>query len=248
MSDADALVVDDRSGIRHLILNRPEKINAIDFDQHLRLKRHFEEADVDPSVKVLALSGVGRGFCAGDDLASTGISGPDPYKHRKVDLELGPGPSLLLESCAVLRRLSKPTVALMHGIALGSGYDYSLSCDFRVVTSDIRYGDPRINLALWAAEGWSYKLPRLIGQSLVSRIAYLGEPMDGEQAYEFGLAHRVVSGEPDITESSREFLESLLELSGSAYSIMKKNMLESVDATFDQSQSMTRSIGSTVLE
>lgn len=239
MSEPDALIIDDRKGVRHLILNRPEKINAIDFDQHLRLKEHFEKADTDPSVKVLALSGVGRGFCAGDDLASTGISGHDPYKHRKVDLELGSGPSLLLESCAVLRKLSKPTVALMHGIALGSGYDYSLSCDFRVVTTDIRYGDPRINLALWAAEGWSYKLPRLIGQSLVSRIAYLGEPMNGEQAYEFGLAHRVVSGEPGIIDSSREFLNILLELSGSAYSNMKKNMLDSIDATFDQSQTMS---------
>lgn len=238
MSEPDALLVDDRNGIRHLILNRPQKINAIDYDQHLRLKENFEEADADPSVRVLTLSGVGRGFCSGDDLASTGISGPDPYKHRKVDLEVGSGPSLLLESCAVLRRLSKPTVALMHGIALGSGYDYSLSCDFRVVTTDIRYGDPRINLALWAAEGWSYKLPRLIGQSLVSRIAYLGEPMNGEQAYEFGLAHRVVSGEPDIIDSSQEILEKLLELSGPTYSNMKRDMLESIDANFDQSQSM----------
>ncbi len=241
MSEPDALIVDDRRGIRHLILNRPEKINAIDYDQHLRLKESFEEADADPSVRVLALSGVGRGFCAGDDLASTGVSGHDPYKHRKVDLELGSGPSLLLESCAVLRKLSKPTVALMHGIALGSGYDYSLSCDFRVVTTDIRYGDPRINLALWAAEGWSYKLPRLIGQSLVSRIAYLGEPMNGDLAYEFGLAHRVVSGEPDIIDSSREILDRLLELSGPAYSNLKKDMLESIDATFDQSQSMSLS-------
>ncbi|MXW53057.1 MAG: enoyl-CoA hydratase/isomerase family protein [Gammaproteobacteria bacterium] len=239
MSEPDALIVDDRSGVRHLILNRPEKINAIDFDQHLRLKENFEKADVDPSVKVLALSGVGRGFCAGDDLASTGISGHDPYKHRRVDLELGSGPSLLLESCGVLRRLSKPTVALMHGIALGSGYDYSLSCDFRVVTADIRYGDPRINLALWAAEGWSYKLPRLVGQSLVSRIAYLGDPMNGERAYEFGLAHRVVSGEPDIIDSSREFLDMLMELSSPAYSNMKKNMLDSLDANFSQSQSMS---------
>ena len=68
MSEPDALLVDDRNGARHLILNRPQKINAIDFDQHLRLKEHFEEADADPSVRVLALSGMGRGFCAGDRL------------------------------------------------------------------------------------------------------------------------------------------------------------------------------------
>lgn len=243
MSDASALLIDDRDGVRHLIFNRPAKINAIDFDQHLRLKNQFVEADSDSSVRVVALSGVGRGFCSGDDLTSSGITGSDPYEHRKVDLELGSGPSLLLDSCAVLRALSKPTVALMHGIALGSGYDYSLSCDFRVATRNIRYGDPRINLALWAAEGWSYKLPRLVGQSLVSPIAYMGEVMSGTTAHDFGLVHRVVDGDPDIIESSRLFLERLVELSGPTYSTMKKYMLNSIDSTFDQSQSMSLAVG-----
>ena len=65
--------------------------------------------------------------------------------------------------------------------------------------------------------------------------------MNGDLAYEFGLAHRVVSGEPDIIDSSREILDRLLELSGPAYSNLKKDMLESIDATFDQSQSMSLS-------
>ncbi len=238
MNNGPELLVRDEDGVRHLILNRPEKINAIDYSQHLRLMESFEQAEQDDSVSVLALSGVGRGFCSGDDLTASTFEGVDPFEHRKVDLEVGSGPTVLLQSCAVLRRLSKPTVALMHGIALGSGYDYSLSCDFRVVTSDIRYGDPRIDRALWAAEGWSYKLPRLIGQSAVSRIAYMGEIMNGKTAFEYGLAHRIVSGNPDIIESSRQFLEELVSLSGLAYARAKKNMLDALDATFEQSLDM----------
>lgn len=239
MTEEQNLLTKDVDGVRHLALNRPEKLNAIDYAQHLRLMRAFQNAEEDQRVRVVALSGVGRGFCAGDDLTAQPFAGHDPFSHRKVELEIGSGPTLLLDSCAVLRNLSKPTVALMHGIALGSGYDYSLSCDFRIVTKGIRYGDPRIDRALWAAEGWSYKLPRLVGQSLVARIAYLGEIMNGERAMEFGLAHRLVSGEPDIIESSQPFLDELVELSGPAYAATKRNMLAGLDATFEQSLAMS---------
>ena len=171
MSDIGALRIEDDGPIRHLILNRPEKLNAIDVTQHERLMAAFVAAERDSNIRVLALSGEGRGCCAGDDLTAEKRKGPDPHTKRAVDLEMGSGPALLFDSCAILRRLSKPTVALMHGVALGSGYDYSLSCDFRLVTRDIRYGDPRIDRALWAAEGWSYKLPRLANQSVVAPIA-----------------------------------------------------------------------------
>lgn len=233
MSD-EPLIITDEGGVRHLILNRPEKINAIDYAQHLRLMTQFDLAEEDPNVRVVALSGVGRGFCSGDDLTAATFEGIDPYRDRKVDLEMGSGPAVLLESCRKLHHLSKPTVALMHGIALGSGYDYSLSCDFRVVTHDIRYGDPRIDRALWAAEGWSYKLPRLTNLSIVSRVAYLGEIMNGPQAMTFGLAHSIVDGEPDIRESSRSFLENLVRVSSPAYGRVKYAMLRGLDSDFEK--------------
>ena len=232
MNSEDPLLIFDKDGVRHLVLNRPEKLNAIDYSQHLRLMREFERADGDPSVKVVALSGIGRGFSAGDDLTAGRFEGEDPHAHRKVDLDVGSGPTLLLESCAKLYRLSKPTVALMHGVALGSGYDYSLSCDFRVCTADIRYGDPRIDRALWAAEGWSYKLPRLTNLSIVSQVAYLGEIMNGEQARDFGLVHQIVSGEPDIRESSMPFLDQLVRVANSAYRQTKRAIQRNLDASF----------------
>lgn len=233
MSD-EPLIIKDDGPVRHLILNRPAKINAIDYAQHLRLMALFDLAEADSDVKVVALSGIGRGFCSGDDLTAAAFDGEDPHRHRKVDLEMGSGPAVLLQSCSKLHHLSKPTVALMHGIALGSGYDYSLSCDFRVVTPDIRYGDPRIDRALWAAEGWSYKLPRLTNLSIVSRVAYLGEIMNGAQAFEYGLAHEIVEGEPDIRESSRPFLENLIRVSSPAYTQVKHAMLRSLDADFEK--------------
>ena len=230
------LIIQDIEQIRHIILNRPQKLNAIDLPQHERLMDAFVEAENDPKVRVLTLSGMGRGFCAGDDLTASKSGNDRRHAKRNVDLEMGQGPSFLLETCAVLRNLSKPTVALMHGVALGSGYDYSLSCDFRLVTADIRYGDPRIDRALWAAEGWSYKLPRLIHQSPVGSISYLGKLMNGEAARQYGLIHRIISPEPDIRTSAMPFLSQLVQLSSEAYSRTKASITMASDSTFKQTQ------------
>ena len=234
MSDDSAFVVEDDGPVRHLILNRPEKLNALDLDQHVRIKAAIERATATPHVVVLALSGNGRAFCAGDDLRADAPEGDDPLAGRRVDLDLGPGPAFLLESAAVLRRCPKPTVALLHGHALGSGYDYSLSCDFRVATEDVNYGDPRIHRALWAAEGWSYKLPRLVHQSVLAPIAYLGETMDGALAHARGLVHRLYPAGADLRLAAKPFLDDLATLDADAYAETKARALAAVDLPFEQ--------------
>ncbi len=243
MSDPAALVIEDvpvegaqdgPAAVRHLILNRPEKLNALDQDQHARIRDAVRAAEAEPSVRAIALSGNGRAFCAGDDLGAAGRGdGPDPLAGRRVDLDVGPGPVLLLESAAALRDCAKPTVALLHGHALGSGYDYSLSCDFRLATEDVHYGDPRIHRALWAAEGWSYKLPRLLCQSAVAPIAYLGETMDGRTAEARGLVHRVYAAGTDLRRAARPFLEELAMLPAAAYAATKAALLRALDGALD---------------
>lgn len=235
MSDATAFVVEDEGPIRHLVLNRPEKLNALDLDQHVRIKAAVEASTETQSVRVLALSGNGRAFCAGDDLAAGAPEGEDPLVGRRVDLDLGTGPTFLLEAAATLRAFPKPTVVLLHGHALGSGYDYSLSCDFRVASEDVNYGDPRIHRALWAAEGWSYKLVRQVDQSAVTPIAYLGERMDGARAYEYGLVHRVYPAGSDLLEEARPFLATLAALDPDAYRETKRAILAGIDLPFEAS-------------
>ena len=233
VSDETALIVEDDGPIRHLVLNRPDRLNALDLDQHARIKRAVEAASADPSVRVLTLSGRGRAFCAGDDLRADAPAGDDPLKGRRVDLDIGAGPTFLLESAAVLRAFPKPTAALLHGHALGSGYDYSLSCDFRLATEDVNYGDPRIHRALWAAEGWSYKLPRLVNQSVVTPIAYLGETMDGPTAHDFRLVHRVYPAGADLRVAARPFLDALAALDLDAYARIKARILAAADLDFE---------------
>ena len=237
MSEENALRIADEGAVRQLILNRPEKLNALDVQQHARIGKAVADASDDASVRVLVLSGDGRAFCAGDDLRAAAPAGEDLLAGRRVDLEVGPGPALLLESAATLRACPKPTVVLLHGHALGSGYDYSLSCDFRLAAEDVNYGDPRMHRALWAAEGWSYKLPRLVGQSAVAPIAYLGETMNGQQAYDAGLAHRVYpacSSGAELRDAAAPFIDALAALDGEAYARTKAQLLAAGDMGFQQ--------------
>ena len=244
MSDPDAFVVEDERTahglVRHLVLNRPDKLNALDLDQHVRIRSAVESAMGNEGVRVICLSGRGRAFCAGDDLTARSTPDPDPLEGRRVDLDLGSGPTFLLESAGVLRHCPLPTVVLLHGHALGSGYDYSLSCDFRLATEDVNYGDPRIHRALWAAEGWSYKLPRLVHQSAVAPIAYLGETMDGATAHAYGLVHAVYPAGSDLRAAARPFLSQLAALPPAAYRETKALILAGVDQEFDSALGQAR--------
>ncbi len=233
MSDEDALIVYDEGPIRHIRFNRPEKLNAIDLQNHERVVKNLKEAEETPSVRVIAFSGEGRAFCSGDDLKSTDRIWPERYQKRMVDLEIGVGPLLLQEVTTIIRYLTKPTVVLMHGYGVGAGYDYATSCDFRVATEDCLFGDPRVHRSLWAAEGWSYKLLRLIPGGWAARVALLGELITGVEAREMGLVHRTYPAGIDLRESAHDFLLQLAELPPESYSTIKRNILDGLDLTYE---------------
>lgn len=233
MSGDDALIIYDEAGVRHLRFNRPERLNALDLAQHDRVIRALGAAERDPTIRVVAFSGEGRAFCAGDDMKGGG-EWPARYDGKRVDLDVGIGPLLLQEVTSKVRVFPKPVVALMHGYALGAGYDYATSCDFRVATDGCRFGDPRVHRAMWAAEGWSYKTPRLIPQTHVARIAYLGEALSGRDAYSIGLVHRLVRDSVDPREGARELLVALTALDPDTYAARKAELLMALDASYEQ--------------
>jgi 2-(1,2-epoxy-1,2-dihydrophenyl)acetyl-CoA isomerase len=233
MSDESALIVYDDGPIRHIRFNRPEKLNAIDLQQHERVINAVKAGDESPAVRVIAFSGEGRAFCSGDDIKTAERIWPERYKKRLVDLDIGIGPLLLQEVTTVIRNVRKPTVVLMHGYALGGGYDYATSCDFRVATEDCQFGDPRVHRALWAAEGWSYKLLKLLPGGWATRIALMGEPLTGTEAEKIGLVHKTYPPGVDLREAAHEFLLRLADLPAESYALIKRHMLDGLDTTYE---------------
>ena len=233
MNTETPLIIYDEGPIRHIRFNEPKKLNAISNKQQERLIQAVKAADDSPGVRVIAFSGEGRAFCSGNDLTPADRTLPERYRKHMVDLEVGMGPQTLHEAITVIRNTLKPTVVLMHGYCLGAGYDYATSCDFLAATEDCRFGDPRVHRALWAAEGWSYKITRLVPQGWTTRISLMGEPMTGLEAREIGLVHKVYPPDVDLREAAREFLQGLAELPAESYAFIKRQILDGLDLSYE---------------
>ncbi|MBX3485856.1 enoyl-CoA hydratase/isomerase family protein [Phenylobacterium sp.] len=232
--DRPSPLVERDGPVLHLILNNPERLNSLGFEQHEGLYDALRAGEDDDEVRVIVLSGAGRAFCAGDDIKPHGADGwPDRLKHRRVPLDVGVGPILLNDVTSAFRNCLKPTVALMHGYAVGAGYDYASSCDFRLSTRGCRIGDPRIKLGLWGCEGWSYKLPRLVGQTWVAPLTFTGDLITGEQAEEIGFVHRLFDDDAAPREAAAAFLHALARLDAGAYRAKKADLLLGLDQAYD---------------
>lgn len=221
--------------ICHIIFNNPERLNALAPMQHEGVLQALKSAEADDAVRVIVFSGAGRGFCAGDYIKGTGGGGwPARLAHRRVELDIGAGPVLLNEATTAIRNLLKPTVALMHGVALGAGYDYASSCDFRLSTHGCSIGDPRIRLGLWGAEGWSYKLSRLIGQTYVPPMTYDGGLLTGAEAAEIGFVHKLYPDDAPLKEGAHEFLMRIASIDAVTYRKVKADILCGLDQSYAQ--------------
>lgn len=239
MPNIKELIVSDDGPIRHIRFNRPDKLNAVTSAMQEGVREELHRAGADESVRVVALSGEGRSFCAGIDIGGGSKSIPKRYRKNMVPLDVGMGPIQIQEIATAIRDLPRPTVALMHGHALGVGFDYATSCDFRLATVDCRFGDPRVHRSLWAAEGWSYKITRLIPQCWTARINLRGEPLTGREAEDIGLVHKTYPAGSDLREAAREYLMALAEIPAESYAFIKKHILDSLDLSYSASLSHT---------
>ena len=232
----EPLVFDDPEieGLRHIRLNNPKKLNVLSSDQQEQIIEAILQARDATAVRCLAFSGEGRAFCAGNDIV--GPSKPlSQYSQHQVKLQIGSGPIGLHKLITTIKDFPKPTVVLMQGFALGAGYDLATSCDIRVATTDCKIGDPRVHRALWAAEGWSYKITRLIPQAHAATMHFRGELLTGLRAREIGLVHRIYNSDTDLLEQSADLLKYLVALPTDSFADAKRLLHMNLDRRFADS-------------
>jgi enoyl-CoA hydratase/carnithine racemase len=173
-----------KGNVAHVILDRPDQMNAISPELLVELDEACATIERDPDLKAVALTGAGRAFCAGADLKVVEELAPfpEPWRvfmsawHRVFDR---------------IERLPVPVVAGVHGVALAGGLELLLVCDLVVMDENARLGDQHANFALVAGGGGSQRLPRLIGARRAKELMLLGGWLSAPQALEWGLANRV---------------------------------------------------------
>lgn len=189
----DTLAVSLTDGVAHIELNRPDKANALSESLWFELKTACEWLDATPAARVGILSGRGRHFCAGIDLAMlSGLqqhAGALPPGHRSEYLRHRIGE---LQACvSALERCRKPVIACIHGACVGGGIDLITACDMRYATIDARFSVKEIDVAIVADVGTLQRLPRLVGDGIARELALTGRDFDGREAAEMRLVNRV---------------------------------------------------------
>jgi methylglutaconyl-CoA hydratase len=213
-AEAPRVLVERRGGVATLTLNRPDKRNALDRRMVAELKAAITACDLAADVRVVALRGAGKDFCAGADLAELLASAQAPAEeNERSALELG-------EVFLALRALPKPTVAVVHGRALAGGCGLSLACDLVVARSDAALGFPEIQRGFVPAMVLAL-LRRAVGEKVAFDLAATGRTVEAREAERLGVVSRALPAR-GFEGAITKLLASLAALSPSALALLKQ--------------------------
>ena len=180
---------DVADGIARLTLNKPDRLNALSWGTWAELESAIESANIDDAVKVVVITGEGRGFSAGTDLMGQGNESdwhPRPYAGRDSKYR-----SRYLGTATVYNCV-KPTIAAVNGVAVGAGFSLSMSCDIRIASEAARFSAIFVKRAIVADTGCTWFLPRLVGQERALEMMYTGRMVGADEALRIGLVSEVV--------------------------------------------------------
>lgn len=193
----ESFIYENEDGIATLRLNNPDKLNALTFQTYEELERFFRDAARDDAVKVIVLTGTGRGFCSGGSVHEiigklVEMRGEALYRFTRTTCDVVKN----------MRNLKKPIIAAVNGIAAGAGAMLALASDLRIVSDKASFAFLFVKVGLSGADmGALYLLPRVVGQGKATELLFLGDPIGAQEAQRIGLANRVVPHEDLMKES-----------------------------------------------
>jgi enoyl-CoA hydratase len=182
------------------MVNRPDKLNALNDATIAELGNAIDQIRVDDSVAGVLLTGAGRAFVAGADISELSNQSPILAKARARAGQ------------DVFRRFEtspKPVIAAVNGFALGGGCELAMACHIRIASDAAKFGQPESKLGLLPGYGGSQRLPRLVGKGRANQLLLTGEIIDAAEAYRIGLVNKVVAGDQLMNEA-RAMMKTIL--------------------------------------
>lgn len=197
-SASASLVLSERhASVTTLILNRPQKLNALNGALCRSLVEALNHAAHDPTVRAVVLTGAGRGFCAGGDLNVLRDA-----RERGDECQLEEVLRAEKQIVLALAGMPKPVLAAVNGPAAGAGCNLALACDFRVASDRATFAQSFAKIGLFPDMGATYLLPRLVGPSRAAEMLYMAETMSAAEAARVGIVSRVVPHDSLTQESA----------------------------------------------
>jgi len=210
-----------QDGVATIVLNRPERLNAINPALLEDLNAALREAEADPAVRAILLRGAGRAFCAGDDLKEFDQQGRTPGEARAY-----------IERIQDVTRAivlgGKMVVGAIHGWAVGGGLEWAINCDLALMAEGTRCCFPEIGLGVFVTGGVSALLPRLVGLRKARELILFGERFGAREALEMGLAWKVVP-ETDLIAAAEATARRIAALPPRQVSDLKRTLARATD-------------------
>jgi enoyl-CoA hydratase/carnithine racemase len=222
MEYEDLLLGKDDSGIATLTLNVPNKLNALTVKMGMNLPLAVDEVAQDDNIRVLIITGAGRGFCSGADVSLLQSLTKVAEQSRFNRLQVTGWPV-----ADIFPKLLKPTIAAINGPCVGAGLSLALSCDIRIASETARFGVAQVARALVPDFGLTFYLPLAVGMSSALELMYTAELIDATEALRIGLVSRVVPPD-DLMETTRELANQIIQQAPLSIELTKKMAWQSL--------------------
>ena len=183
----EGLRVEVDGAVATLTLDRPDALNALTIPVKVALREALESIAGDRAVRVVIVTGAGRAFCAGQDLAERALPDAAP-----LDVELRERYNPIVRA---IRAMPQPVIAAVNGVAAGAGASLAFACDLRIASTEARFVLAFGRIGLVPDSGATWTLPRLVGPARAAAIALAGDAVDADEALRIGLVNQVVPGE-----------------------------------------------------
>ena len=220
-----SILLNIEKGVATITLNRPEKLNSFNREMALLLQSELDKCAADNTVRCIYLTGAGKAFCAGQDLAEV----VDPN---------GPGMAKILSEhynpiITQIRNIPKPILAAVNGVAAGAGANLALACDIVVATQSASFIQAFSKIGLIPDSGGSYHLPRLIGFQRASALMMLGDKVSATDALQVGMLYKVFSDDT-FADESKKIAVTLAQMPTKALAYIKHALNKSVSNNLEQ--------------
>jgi enoyl-CoA hydratase/carnithine racemase len=221
------LLVERTDNILTITLNRPDRLNAISGPMLSTLSSTLQEANIDREIRVVILTGAGRGFCAGLDLKDQAAGGGVAAGSRGYQMfDLHNSPPI------VINRMDKPIICALNGAAAGYGMDLALGCDIRIASEHAKMGAVFAKRGVLPESGGCWYLPRLLGWAKAAEVAFLGDVLDAQRSLELGLVNRVVPHD-DLMPETMKMAQQIAKNAPLSVQSTKRMMRLGMDETFE---------------
>lgn len=220
----DFLLLDIQQGIATITLNRPEVYNAFNDELSYELQDALKKAAQDDAVRVLVITGAGKAFCSGQDLKASMKAGKRSFMdslHKRYNPII-----------RAIRKMPKPVLCRLNGIAAGAGCSLALACDMIIASEEASLAEIFINIGLVPDSGSSFFVPKLLGYQKAFELCAMGSRIKAREAYELGIINKVVP-EASLDDTLKVYTDYFANAPTKSLGIIKKMLNKALSSDLD---------------